>query len=349
MTFHKYFLAVPALLWAASSQAGQVRGMVCDENHEPLIGASVYWAGTNVGTVTGTDGTFGLHTVKDYNKLVVSYIGYRPDTVDVAGDTTTLAIHLTPSTTLGEVVVEGTQRGNSLLAKSIYKTENLSFTGLTKLACCTVAESFENSASVTVGYSDAISGARQIKMLGLAGTYTQMLDESRPVMRGLSAPYGMTYVPGMWLNSIQVSKGVSSVTAGHDAVTGQINLEYRKPTDEERLFVNAYLDDMLRPELNITSAIPLTRDKRLSTIVMAHGSLDTDWREMRHMDLNRDGFRDQPSDRKFNLANRWIYITKGGMQLRWGWHLLADGRTGGMLHYKDNAAMRQAMAAVFPT
>lgn len=344
MTFHKYFLAVPALLWAASSQAGQVRGMVCDENHEPLIGASVYWAGTNVGTVTGTDGTFGLHTVKDYNKLVVSYIGYRPDTVDVAGDTTTLAIHLTPSTTLGEVVVEGTQRGNSLLAKSIYKTENLSFTGLTKLACCTVAESFENSASVTVGYSDAISGARQIKMLGLAGTYTQMLDESRPVMRGLSAPYGMTYVPGMWLNSIQVSKGVSSVTAGHDAVTGQINLEYRKPTDEERLFVNAYLDDMLRPELNITSAIPLTRDKRLSTIVMAHGSLDTDWREMRHMDLNRDGFRDQPSDRKINLANRWIYITKGGMQLRWGWHLLADGRTGGMLHYKDNAAMRQAMA-----
>ena len=333
-----------AMLWAVTAQAGDVHGMVLDENGEALIGASVYWAGTNVGTVAGTDGHFTLHSVKDYNKLVVSYIGYRNDTIAINGDSgDALTLRLTPSTTLGEVVVEGTQRGNSLLARSISKTENMSFVGLTKLACCTVAESFENSASVTVGYSDAITGARQIKMLGLAGTYTQMLDESRPVMRGLSAPYGMTYVPGMWLNSIQVSKGVSSVTAGHDAVTGQINLEYRKPTDEERLFVNAYLDDMLRPELNITSAIPLTRDKRLSTIILAHGSLDTNWREMSHMDLNNDGYRDQPDNRQINVANRWIYITPGGTQLRWGWHLLYDGRTGGMLHYKDNDAMRQAM------
>ena len=112
----------------------------------------------------------------------------------------------------------------------------ISFAGLCKMACCNLAESFENSASVTVGYSDAISGARQIKMLGLAGTYTQILDENRPIMRGLSAPYGLSYTPGMWLNSIQVSKGISSVTAGHEAITGQINLEHRKPTDDERLF-----------------------------------------------------------------------------------------------------------------
>ena len=92
----------------------------------------------------------------------------------------------------------------------------ISFAGLCKMACCNLAESFENSASVTVGYSDAISGARQIKMLGLAGTYTQILDENRPIMRGLSAPYGLSYTPGMWLNSIQVSKGISSVTAGHE-------------------------------------------------------------------------------------------------------------------------------------
>ena len=98
-------------------------------------------------------------------------------------------------------------------------------------------------------------------MLGLAGTYTQILDENRPIMRGLSAPYGLSYTPGMWLNSIQVSKGVASVTAGHEAITGQINLEHRKPTDEERLFLNLYLDDELRPEINLSSAFPVTKDK----------------------------------------------------------------------------------------
>ena len=134
------------------------------------------------------------------------------------------------------------------------------------MACCNLAESFENSASVTVGYSDAISGARQIKMLGLAGTYTQILDENRAIMRGLSAPYGLGYTPGMWLNSIQVSKGISSVTAGHEAVTGQINLEHRKPTDEERFFLNLYLDNELKPEVNLSTALPVTEDKRLAQV-----------------------------------------------------------------------------------
>lgn len=145
--------------------------------------------------------------------------------------------------------MNSTLGGNYVKRDGILKGEMISFAGLCKMACCNLAESFENSASVTVGYSDAISGARQIKMLGLAGTYTQILDENRPIMRGLSAPYGLSYTPGMWLNSIQVSKGISSVTAGHEAITGQINLEHRKPTDDERLFINFYLDDELRPEI----------------------------------------------------------------------------------------------------
>ena len=208
------------------------------------------------------------------------------------------------------------------------------------MACCNLAESFENSASVTVGYSDAISGARQIKMLGLAGTYTQILDENRPIMRGLSAPYGLSYTPGMWLNSIQVSKGVASVTAGHEAITGQINLEHRKPTDEERLFLNLYLDDELRPEINLSSAFPVTKDKKLTSIVLLHGSMDTDVRKMDH---NRDGFRDLPKADQINIANKWLYSADNGMQIRWGWKFVQENRLGGMYNYKNTRAMREAM------
>ncbi|MBR1883135.1 MAG: TonB-dependent receptor [Muribaculaceae bacterium] len=236
---------------------------------------------------------------------------------------------------LEEVVIETHVRGNYLSATGLGKREVISMAGLKKMACCTLAESFENSASVTVGYNDAVSGTRQIKMLGLAGIYTQFLDESRPIMRGFSAPYALNYTPGDWLQSIQVSKGVASVTAGHEAITGQINLEYRKPTAEERLHLNLYVDDMLHPEVNLAAALPLTADKSLSTIIMAHGALDTDWREMRAMDVNRDGFRDAPRQRQVDVANRWFWLAPSGAQLRWGGRWTQEDRLGGQLMAHD--------------
>ena len=131
------------------------------------------------------------------------------------------------------------QDGNYIKKGSPIRTEVISSAGLQKMACCTLAESFENSASVTVGYSDAVTGARQIRLLGLSGVYTQMLDENRPAMRGLASPFGLSYVPGQWLSSIQIAKGASSVINGVESMTGQINMEFRKPTDEKPLFLNA--------------------------------------------------------------------------------------------------------------
>lgn len=330
-------------VWAAMAWAAGYHGTVSDGSGEPLPGARVYWVGTNVGTVTDSVGRFGLHGVKGHNRLVATFVGLKPDTVTATTSEVNMVLG-EENAVLGEVVVHGSLRGNYIKSRDLTKTENISFAGLTKLACCNVAESFENSASVTVGYSDAITGARQIKMLGLAGPYTQVLDESRPVMRGLGAPYAMTYTPGMWLKSIQVSKGVSSVSAGHDAIAGQINLEYRKPTDEEKFFGNVYFDDMLRPEVNLAAAIPLTADKRLSTTVLVHGSADTDWRNMSAMDRNHDGFRDQPNTRMANVANRWLYMTKGGAQLRWGWRAIADRRVGGSVDFDGSEEMRKNMA-----
>ena len=280
--------------------------------------------------------------MKGRELLVASFLGYVNDTLRVDAATQQAAFGLrAEGVELEGVVVEAAQSGNFVKRDGIVKGEMISFAGLCKMACCNLAESFENSASVTVGYSDAISGARQIKMLGLAGTYTQILDENRPVMRGLSAPYGLSYTPGMWLNSIQVSKGVASVTAGHDAITGQINLEHRKPTDEERLFVNLYLDDELRPEANISTAFPVSRDGKLSSVLLLHGSADTDVRKMDH---NEDGFRDLPRSAQFNVANKWLYAADNGMQIRWGWKYVEESRLGGMLDYRNTRSMREAMA-----
>ena len=315
---------------AAVASAQNITGKVVDAQGKALPGASVYWADTSVGVATDLEGNYSLYRVKENNALVASFLGYTNDTIRVENKQREANFTLTEGVAVDAVVVEG-GLGNYIRQDGLLKSENISFAGLCKMACCSLAESFENSASVTVGFSDAISGARQIKMLGLAGTYTQILDENRTIMRGLSAPYGLSYTPGMWLSSIQVSKGISSVTGGHEAITGQINLEHRKPTDEERMFLNVYLDTHLKPEVNLSTALPVTKDKRLSTVILAHASMDT----MEH-DGNGDGYRDMPMMRQFNIANRWLYQGIDGMQVRWGVKYLNDYRVGGQMGYKPS-------------
>ncbi len=323
------FITLSLLLsTVATAFAQNITGKVLDSEGNPLPGASVYWADTNVGEASDIEGRFRVHRVKGYDRLVGSFLGYNNDTVRIDNNSTEVVLRLTQGVELESVVIDSNIGGNYIRQDGILKGETISFAGLCKMACCNLAESFENSASVTVGYSDAISGARQIKMLGLAGTYTQILDENRAIMRGLSAPYGLGYTPGMWLNSIQVSKGIASVTAGHEAITGQINLEHRKPTDDERLFLNLYFDNELKPEINLSTAIPVTKDKRLTTIILAHGAVDT-----KSYDHNHDGFRDLPQARQFSLANRWLYQDENGTQVRWGAKYVNDYRLGGQYNY----------------
>ena len=199
------------------------------------------------------------------------------------------------------------------------RTEVISAAGLCKMACCNLAESFENSASVSVGYSDAVTGARQIKLLGLSGSYTQMLDENRPVMRGMASPFGLSYIPGQWLESIQIAKGPSSVINGLEAITGQINLEHRKPTAENPFFLNLFLNSNLRAEANIASSLAL--NDKWSTVILAHGSIDT-----KEHHGNHDGFMDDPKTKQINFDNRWLYMASSGVQVRFGATFYMDQR-----------------------
>ena len=325
-------LAILCLPFVAEAQ--KLTGKVIDASSEQaLIGASLFWKNTTAGATTSATGELSIKRVHGFETLVINYLGYDTLEMEISDkELDNITIKLQPSAVdIDAVVIESAQRGNYAKTSGITRDEQISFAGLCKMACCSLAESFENSASVTVGYSDAISGARQIKMLGLAGTYTQILDENRPIMQGAGAAYGLSYTPGMWLNSIQVSKGVSSVTAGHEAITGQINLEHRKPTDDERLFLNLYFDSELRPEINISSAIPLTKDKSLSTVIMAHGSMHP----MAHDD-NGDMFVDMPKSHQINVANKWLWQTPEGIQLRWGWKYLQENRLGGSHDYKKD-------------
>lgn len=245
--------------------------------------------------------------------------------VSAFSQTDTTGIYADRKDSLKAAVHVGHQKGNYLSKIKPMRVEVISSEGLAKMACCNVAESFENSASVTVGYSDAVTGARQIRLLGLSGIYTQMLDESRPVMRGISAPFGLTYMPGQWLESIQIAKGSSSVVSGIESMTGQINMEHRKPTDEKPLFLslNAMSDYRLTGDL--ASSLQLT--DRLSTVLLGHVD-----KNFQAMDMNGDGFMDDPLVTQVNVANRWFY-NGDHIKLRWGVNAVNDNRNGGQPGY----------------
>ena len=229
---------------------------------------------------------------------------------------------------LDAAVFVGKQQGNFLAKGKELRTEVISAAGLCKMACCNLAESFENSASVTVGYSDAVTGARQIRLLGLSGVYTQMLDETRPVMRGLASPFGLSYVPGQWLESIQIAKGASSVINGVECMTGQIKMEHRKPTDEKPLFLNAAVMSDTKMDFNIASSLQM--GYKWSTVLLGHVSGN-----IKSHDMDSDGFMDDPMMLQFNFANRWLYHADNGMQIRFGVRAIQDSRHGGQL-LKEN-------------
>ncbi|GHT25034.1 hypothetical protein AGMMS4957_19090 [Bacteroidia bacterium] len=186
------------------------------------------------------------------------------------------------------------------MRSSIFDTQKLTKQELQKAACCNLSESFETNPSVDVSYSDAATGAKQIKLLGLSGAYVQMLAENVPTLRGIAAPFGLGYTPGPWMESIQVSKGTSSVLNGYEALTGQINVVYLQPNAEEPLGLNVYASDMRRMEANANASIAL--NDNLSTILLAHVDNDT-----REWDRNDDGFLDQPKAKQYNVLNKWDY------------------------------------------
>ncbi|MDR2937997.1 MAG: TonB-dependent receptor [Prevotellaceae bacterium] len=326
----KIFLGLVLLFFSVRASAqnltGTVFGATENGSDEPLVAADVFWIGSTKGTATDADGKFEIAREEKNNRLVVAYYGYKADTITV-GSSNNLTVRLAPiGNELDEVLVQGRQRGTAMSKINPVTTEIISYAGLCKMACCNLAESFENSATVTVGFSDAVSGTRQIRMLGLAGIYTQMLDESRPIMRGLSATYGLGYTPGMWLEGIQVSKGTSSVISGYESVTGQINLEYRKPTSEDKLFVNGYFNNELRGELNVVATFKPT--EKLSGNLLTHISADS-----KMMDLNDDGFADLPKTMQGNVASRWLYNFDNGAQLRTGVRFLWEERESGQLSF----------------
>ena len=302
------------------------KGTVVDEANLPLMGAEVYWNGTQIGVSTDDNGTFTLKRTENSNTLVISYIGYKTKTVKVT-NSEALHIQLEPQSALEEVVVTQ-KRANTM--KSQWQVANLhtmSSGELLKAACCNLSESFSTNPSIDVNFSDAVTGNKQIKMLGLTSPYILMAEENIPAMRGASQAYGLSFVPGTWIESIQITKGAGSVINGYESISGQINYEIEKPINARPFFLNLYTSEDSRYELNAHTKVKLS--DKWATSLLAHGNV-----RQRKSDHNHDGFIDNPIGNQINLLNRWQYSNaeKGWVSFV-NLNYMKDERQAGQMHY----------------
>lgn len=296
---------------------------------EFLPGANIYWANTTEGTTTDAKGQFEIPWKGDsLNKLVASFVGYVNDTIEVTSPMHTVMFYLYEENELKEFVIEG--RDFSISHIKPINMETIGDKELKKAACCNLSESFESNASVDVVYPDAVSGARAIQMLGLSGVYTQLLTENTPLTRGLSANLGLTFIPGPWVESIQITKGVGSVVNGYESMSGQINVEYLKPEVDktDNYFVNLYGNVMGRGEANLHYKKAF--NDKISTMLFVHGNT-----YVTKNDQNHDNFLDNPLSKQINVMNRWKRQTKKTEQVL-GLRALYDNKTGGQLNFNPD-------------
>ena len=235
------------------------------------------------------------------------------------------------TTQLHEVVVNK----GKMTTRRLAGAQNSLYIGrdeLFKAACCNLGESFVTNPSVDVNYSDATTGAQQIKLLGLSGTYVQLLTETQPAYRGAALPYQLSYIPGNWMKSIQVSKGNSSVKNGYEAMTGQINVEYLKPEEETGADFSVYGNTMTRLVADADANFHIGGNQNASTELLGH--FENNWS---HHDGNGDGFQDDPNVRQYNLQNRW-YAKAGNYLFHGGLEMISEKRTGGQVEGHAHSA-----------
>ncbi len=333
---NRLFYLMILLLFANSTVAQNISGKVVGTDDkgkkEVLPGANVYWLKTTIGTTTDLDGLFQLANPDTTPaQLIVSMMGYLSDTISVTQPNQIIDVVLKNSVSLTTVVVE--EKQNTTLNKLFtpINTEVISGKELLKAACCNISESFSTNASVDVAFTDAVSGAKKIQMLGLDGIYTQVLSENMPMLRGLSAAYGLNYIPGTWIENILVTKGTGSVVNGYESISGQINLEFLKPKEQKkRIFINLYGNHKGRAEANLHYA-PKFKNEKWGTLLFAHvsdGGLKND--------MNKDGFLDMPLTRQYNFFNRWDFHNQKNFEAQFGIKGLSESRQGGQTNFVNS-------------
>ncbi|MCA5006834.1 TonB-dependent receptor domain-containing protein [Sphingobacterium bovistauri] len=308
-----------------------ITGVVVNEDNKadltPISNVNVKWLeGPAARTTTNENGVFKLKHEKGNKNLIFSFAGMQADTIEIKNLHEVLVVHA-QNNVLSEVVVSRSRKSSYINALSANRVEILTAKELFKAACCDLSESFETTVSVDVVSNDAVTGSKQIQLLGLSGIYTQLTVENLPGPRGFATPLGLNSIAGTWIESINISKGIGSVVNGYENMAGQINVELKKPHNSEKLYFNAYANNMGRTDVNLNVAQKI--NEKWSVGLLLHDNFMYN----KNMNFSHNGFRDIPVGNLFSGINRWHYENGKGTIAQFGIKYLNDNRTGGQIEF----------------
>ncbi|MBP7476963.1 MAG: TonB-dependent receptor [Chitinophagales bacterium] len=322
MKYYAFFLSIMA---GFVMHAQSFRGVVLDRDNQPIMGAVVRSQDNKVAVNTDNEGKFSLANSLQYKYFIVSATGYLTDTISI-NSSQFYKLNL-ENKSLHEVKVNASKLSTFDMQT---KFEDLvDAKELCKLACCNLSESFENSNTVDVVYSDGITGSKEIQMLGLAGSYTQILFENTPYIRGISQKIGLEQVPGTWIEGISINKGSGSVVNGYESMAGQINLDLKKPRKSDRAFFNLFISEIGKTDINFDAS------HRFSDAWATHLFLHTNFQPTK-MDYFNDGFLDMPLTNNFNIFNRWQYSGSDKFAAQFGFQSMYENRSAGQISHENH-------------
>ncbi len=315
-----------------ADHSNDVHGVIREQTKEgeksPLVGATIYWLGTTNSTTTDEQGFFTLIKEPNVEEIVVQYVGYVPDTINM-GDQHIVDVLLKSNYILDEVSISYKKKTTEISFLNTMKIRQIDQKELLKAACCSLSESFETTPSVDVSFTDAVTGTRKIELLGLAGPNVQIMRENIPYIRGLAALNGLSLTPGPWIESMQLNIGSGSVLNGPEALTGQINVEIKKPKESEKLYIGLYGNQWERFELNSNASIKVSDQLRTAFIIHVG-------QQNAARDRNSDGFLDNPLSKQFNIVNRWKLSTKSNLQSQIGVKYSTQDKNSGQISTIDS-------------
>lgn len=296
----KIIYAFFIVLIAIPSFSQTITGKVKDGKGEAIVGAHVYWMDKSAETLTDENGQFSLPRKTKETMIHVEFVGYEMSFITLKAGQTEVEFVLKEPKTLSQVEVKGKKQDNAVSTLDARTVERIGSNELKKAPCCNLSESFETNGTVDIAYADAITGAKEIQMLGLRGIYTQLMVENRPDFYGLATPYALEYIPGTWLRGIDISKGTGSVKNGFQAITGQINTDIEKPGEAKKVFVNLFGEQTGRMEANVH--LNKVINDKLATGLLLHGSTFQN-----KIDRDNDKFVDMPLKKQLNGMYRLFY------------------------------------------
>ncbi len=296
------------LLFPFGISAQNISGKVSNDKDKPLMGARVYWLGTNIGTTTDNKGEFEI-SLKDISnkKLIADLLEHSSDTFEISNQTF-VEFKLKKTKALNEVLVKGDRDGIIISDIKPIKSEQITQTELGKSVCCDLAGCFETQTTVQPQTTNVITNSKELRILGLSGVYNQVLIDGFPLIQGLSYTYGISNIPGTLVENIYITKGANSVLQGYESISGQINVETKEPDKTDRLLLNVYMNNFIEKHYNANYASKLGKWSNLTAFHLVQ--------EANKIDRDKDNFLDLPLLKRQMISTKWKY----GNEKDWGWN-----------------------------